>query len=45
MSPNLIRTVWGDSLPLPVLDVVLKWGGSELDKKVKRATSRKGGDD
>ncbi|WP_375104036.1 phage holin family protein [Paenibacillus sp. RS8] len=42
MTANSIRAGWGDSLPLPVLDVVLKWVGSELDKKVKRAASRKG---
>lgn len=42
MTANSIRAGWGDSLPLPVLDVVLKWVGSELDKKVKRAANRKG---
>lgn len=42
MTANSIRAGWGDSLPLPVLEAVLKWVGSELDKKVKRAASRKG---
>ncbi|WP_405176367.1 phage holin family protein [Paenibacillus sp. FSL H8-0261] len=45
MTANSIRAGWGDSLPLPILEVVLKWVGSELDKKVKRAASRKGDDE
>jgi phage-related holin len=41
MTANSIRAGWGDWLPLTVLEVVLKWVGSELEKKIKRAASRK----
>ena len=43
MIANSIRAGWGDWLPLPVLNVVLNWVGSELEKKMQRAESRKGG--
>jgi phage-related holin len=45
MTANSIRAGWGDWLPLSVMDVVLKWVGSELDKKIKRAASRKEDDE
>jgi phage-related holin len=43
MTANSIRAGWGDWLPISVLEVVLKWVGSELDKKIKRAAERAGG--
>ncbi|WP_036722204.1 phage holin family protein [Paenibacillus forsythiae] len=45
MTANSIRAGWGDWLPLPVLDSILKWVGSELDKKIKRAAERKGAEE
>jgi phage-related holin len=42
MTANAIRAGWGDWVPLSILEYILKWVGSELDKKVKRAASRKG---
>ncbi|MNB86276.1 Holin family protein [compost metagenome] len=45
MTANSIRAGWGDWLPLSVMDVVLKWVGSELDKKIKRAAGRQGADE
>ncbi|MBT2287967.1 phage holin family protein [Paenibacillus albidus] len=45
MVANSIRAGWGDWLPLPILDTVLKWVSSELDKKVKRAAGRNGADE
>lgn len=39
---NAIRAGWSDWLPLPVINWMMKWVESELDKKVKRAASRKG---
>ncbi|MEK5415183.1 phage holin family protein [Paenibacillus sp. FSL L8-0708] len=41
MTANSIRAGWGDWLPLSVMDWVIKWAGSELDKKIKRAAARK----
>jgi phage-related holin len=40
MTANAVRAGWGDWLPLNVLDMVIKWVGSELDKKVQRAAAR-----
>lgn len=42
---NAIRAGWGDWLPLSALDLLLKWAGSELDKKIKRAVGRQEGDE
>lgn len=42
MIANAIRAGWGDWLPLNVLEALLKWVGSELDKKVQRAVQRGG---
>ncbi len=44
MVANSIRAGWGDWLPLPVLNTVISWVKSELDKKIERAESRKGAD-
>ncbi|WP_438497190.1 phage holin family protein [Paenibacillus sp. IHBB 3054] len=44
MTANAIRAGWGDWLPLSVMDWIIKWAGSELDKKIKRAASRSGGE-
>lgn len=43
MTANSIRAGWGDWLPLPVLNTIIEWVKSELDKKIQRAESRKGG--
>lgn len=43
MTANSIRAGWGDWLPLPVLNAIIDWVKSELDKKIQRAESRKGG--
>lgn len=43
MTANSIRAGWGDWLPLPVLNWIIERVKSELDKKVKRAESRKDG--
>ncbi|GIO34334.1 MULTISPECIES: phage holin family protein [Paenibacillus] len=43
MTANSIRAGWGDWLPLPVLNALIEWVKSELDKKLKRAEDRKGG--
>ncbi|WP_206108512.1 phage holin family protein [Paenibacillus thiaminolyticus] len=43
MIANSIRAGWGDWLPLPVLNKVIELVKSELDKKMQRAESRKGG--
>ncbi len=45
MTANSIRAGWGDWLPLSVMEVVLKWVGSELEKKIQRAAIRKGDDE
>ncbi|MFX3633713.1 MAG: phage holin family protein [Candidatus Pristimantibacillus sp.] len=42
MTANAIRAGWGDWLPLTVLEAVLKWVGSELEKKIQRAADRGG---
>lgn len=42
MTANAIRAGWGDWLPITVLEALLKWVGSELDKKVQRAAQRGG---
>lgn len=42
MVANSVRAGWGNWLPLNVLEALLKWVGSELDKKVQRATQRGG---
>lgn len=44
MTANSIRAGWGDWIPLPVLNVIIDWVKSELDKKIQRAESRKGGE-
>lgn len=44
MTANSIRAGWGDFLPLPVLNAIIEWVKSELDKKIKRAESRKDSD-
>lgn len=43
MTANSIRAGWGDHLPLPVLNAIIEWVKSELDKKIQRAEQRKGG--
>ncbi len=43
MTANSIRAGWSDWLPLPVLNALIKWVKSELDKKIQRADSRKDG--
>lgn len=43
MTANAIRAGWGNWLPITILEALLKWVGSELDKKVHRAAQR-GGD-
>lgn len=43
MTANSIRAGWGDWLPLPVLNALIDWVKSELDKKIQRAESRKDG--
>lgn len=42
MTANAVRAGWGDWLPLNVLDGIIKWVGSEMDKKVQRAFDRGG---
>jgi len=42
MVANAIRAGWGDWLPLAALETLLKWVGSEMDKKIQRATDRGG---
>ncbi|WP_036718242.1 phage holin family protein [Paenibacillus harenae] len=42
MVANSIRAGWGEWLPLSVFEALLKWVGSELEKKVQRATQRGG---
>ncbi|WP_028590369.1 phage holin family protein [Paenibacillus massiliensis] len=44
MVANSIRAGWGDWLPIPVLNTIIGWVKSELDKKIQRAESRKGDD-
>ncbi|SYX87709.1 Holin (fragment) [Paenibacillus alvei] len=43
MVANSIRAGWGDWLPLPVLNWVIERVKSELDQKIQRSESRKGG--
>ncbi|MBA9088826.1 phage-related holin [Fontibacillus solani] len=43
MTANSIRAGWGEWLPLPILNWLIEWVKSELDKKIKRAESRKDG--
>jgi len=43
MIANSIRAGWGDWLPLPVLNWVIERVKSELDQKIQRSESRKGG--
>lgn len=40
MVANAIRAGWGEWIPLNVLEVLLNWVGSELNKKLQRATQR-----
>lgn len=40
MTANSIRAGWGEWLPLPVMNALIEWVKSELDKKIKRAESR-----
>lgn len=42
MVANSIRAGWGDWIPLPILNKLIDWVKSELDKKLERAESRKG---
>jgi phage-related holin len=42
MTANAIRAGWGEWLPLNILDAVINWVGSELDKKIQRAAERGG---
>lgn len=42
MIANAIRAGWGDWLPLTALETLLKWVGSEMDKKIQRAADRGG---
>ncbi|MUG68629.1 holin [Paenibacillus campinasensis] len=41
MTANTIRAGWSDWVPLPVLNLLIKWVKSELDQKIQRAESRK----
>lgn len=41
MTANAVRAGWADFLPITVLDWILKWVGSELEKKIARAEERK----
>lgn len=41
MTANSIRAGWGDWLPLPVLNALIEWVKSELDKKIQRSEARK----
>lgn len=43
MTANSIRAGWGNWIPLPVLNILINWVKSELDKKIKRAEYRKDG--
>lgn len=43
MTANCIRAGWGDWIPIPVLNLLIKWVKSELDAKIQRAESRKDG--
>ncbi|OBZ13328.1 phage holin family protein [Bacillus sp. FJAT-26390] len=42
MIANSIRAGWGNWLPLNVFEAILKWVGSELNKKIERAAQRGG---
>ena len=42
MVANAIRCGWGEWIPLKLLDVLMKWAESELDKKFERSISRGG---
>jgi phage-related holin len=42
MTANAIRAGWADWLPVSALNALTKWVGSELEKKVQRATERGG---
>ncbi|SFE43177.1 Phage-related holin (Lysis protein) [Paenibacillus algorifonticola] len=42
MVANSLRAGWGEWLPINVLETLLKWVGSELDKKINRAAERGG---
>ena len=42
MVANAIRAGWGVWLPLSVLEALLNWVGSELEKKIQRASDRGG---
>ncbi|WP_058301687.1 phage holin family protein [Gorillibacterium timonense] len=44
MTANAVRAGWADWMPVAVLDWILKWVGSELEKKMQRAESRKVGE-
>lgn len=41
MTANAVRAGWADWMPVEVLNWILKWVGSELEKKIQRAESRK----
>nr|WP_241734983.1 phage holin family protein [Paenibacillus alvei] len=43
MVANSIRAGWGDWLPLPVLNWLIEKVKSELEQKLQRSESRKGG--
>lgn len=40
MTANAVRAGWADWMPVEVLNWILKWVGSELEKKIARAESR-----
>jgi phage-related holin len=42
MTANAVRAGWADWLPINLLNMIVKWVGSELEKKVQRATERGG---
>lgn len=42
MTANAVRAGWGDWIPVNILNAIIKWVGSELDKKVQRAVERGG---
>jgi len=42
MTANAVRAGWADWLPITVLNAIVRWVGSELEKKIQRAVERGG---
>lgn len=42
MTANAVRAGWADWLPIKALELITKWVGSELEKKIQRAVDRGG---